>query len=252
MKRRRSESGRHLSRMRARNAVLPSQPPCTSQRRLRGLGRSKFWTRPLPFPEQGRVRVRLSFRWSPNPGATSRGGRRGSGALSVRMQGQYIGGAGLANDPKAVLFQTSATSHRQSSAQANTYEMIQRRAKSADVTTRVGNHTFRATGVSAYMKNGGTLEKAAQDGEPCSLAVRGPPPAVLACPDGNGRNSPRRRTVSKLSGLWRQPGDQRRSSRLRRSPYAGRYRHSLTHSTMSFTCSISGAGANARLSISIS
>jgi site-specific recombinase XerD len=40
--------------------------------------------------------------------------------------------------------------------------MIQRRAKSAGITTRVGNHTFRATGVPAYLKNGGTLEKAAQ------------------------------------------------------------------------------------------
>jgi site-specific recombinase XerD len=40
--------------------------------------------------------------------------------------------------------------------------MIQRRAKSAGITTRVGNHTFRATGVTAYLKNGGTLEKAAQ------------------------------------------------------------------------------------------
>jgi integrase len=29
-------------------------------------------------------------------------------------------------------------------------------------TTRVGNHTFRATGVAAYLKYGGTLERAAQ------------------------------------------------------------------------------------------
>ena len=36
------------------------------------------------------------------------------------------------------------------------------RAKSAGITTRVGNHTFRATGVTAYLKNGGTLERAAQ------------------------------------------------------------------------------------------
>jgi site-specific recombinase XerD len=42
------------------------------------------------------------------------------------------------------------------------HAMIQRRAKSAGITTRVGNHTFRATGVPAYLKNGGTLEKAAQ------------------------------------------------------------------------------------------
>ena len=37
-----------------------------------------------------------------------------------------------------------------------------RRAKAANVTTQVGNHTFRATGVTTYLKNGGTLEKAAQ------------------------------------------------------------------------------------------
>jgi hypothetical protein len=40
--------------------------------------------------------------------------------------------------------------------------MIQRRAKAGGITTQVGNHTFRATGVTAYLKNGGTLEKAAQ------------------------------------------------------------------------------------------
>jgi integrase len=27
---------------------------------------------------------------------------------------------------------------------------------------RLGNHSFRATGITAYLKNGGTLEKAAQ------------------------------------------------------------------------------------------
>ncbi len=40
--------------------------------------------------------------------------------------------------------------------------MIQRRAKAAEITTKIGNHTFRATGVTAYLKNGGTLERAAQ------------------------------------------------------------------------------------------
>jgi site-specific recombinase XerD len=46
--------------------------------------------------------------------------------------------------------------------QANGYAMIQRRALAAEITTKIGNHTFRATGVTAYLKNGGTLEKAAQ------------------------------------------------------------------------------------------
>ena len=39
--------------------------------------------------------------------------------------------------------------------------MVQRRAKAAGIATRIGNHTFRATGITAYLKNGGTLEKAA-------------------------------------------------------------------------------------------
>jgi integrase len=43
----------------------------------------------------------------------------------------------------------------------NTYAMIRRRAAAAGIATKMGNHTFRATGITAYLKNGGTLEKAA-------------------------------------------------------------------------------------------
>ncbi len=79
---------------------------------------------------------------------------------------EYLDGAGLASDPKALLFRTYSRATGQLAGnplpQANAYAMIQRRAKAAGVTTRVGNHTFRATGVTAYLKNGGTLEKAAQ------------------------------------------------------------------------------------------
>ncbi len=39
--------------------------------------------------------------------------------------------------------------------------MIGRRACAARIDTKVGNHTFRATGITAYLKNGGTREKAA-------------------------------------------------------------------------------------------
>jgi site-specific recombinase XerD len=45
--------------------------------------------------------------------------------------------------------------------QANAWAMINRRAKAAGIKTKIGNHTFRATGITAYLKNGGTLEKAA-------------------------------------------------------------------------------------------
>jgi len=38
--------------------------------------------------------------------------------------------------------------------------MIQRRASAAGIRTRMGNHTFRATGITAYLKNNGKLEVA--------------------------------------------------------------------------------------------
>lgn len=41
------------------------------------------------------------------------------------------------------------------------YQMVGRRAEAAGIKTKIGNHTFRATGITAYLKNGGTLEKAA-------------------------------------------------------------------------------------------
>jgi site-specific recombinase XerD len=79
---------------------------------------------------------------------------------------EYIDGAGLAQEPKALQFQTYSRATGQLTGnplpQANAYAMIQRRAKSGGITTHVGNHTFRATGVTAYLKNGGTLERAAQ------------------------------------------------------------------------------------------
>jgi hypothetical protein len=40
--------------------------------------------------------------------------------------------------------------------------MIRRRAKAAGIETRIGNHTFRATGIAGYLKDSGTLEVAQQ------------------------------------------------------------------------------------------
>jgi integrase/recombinase XerD len=37
-----------------------------------------------------------------------------------------------------------------------------RRAKAAGIETRIGNHTFRATGITAYLKNSDKLEVAQQ------------------------------------------------------------------------------------------
>jgi len=77
----------------------------------------------------------------------------------------YIDGCGLCADPKGPLFRTigRGTGRLSGAAlpQANAYQMIRRRAASAGIETKIGNHTFRATGITAYLKNGGTLEKAA-------------------------------------------------------------------------------------------
>jgi hypothetical protein len=45
--------------------------------------------------------------------------------------------------------------------QPNAYAMIRRRAAAADIAMKIGKRTLRATGITAYLKNGGTLEKAA-------------------------------------------------------------------------------------------
>ncbi|MEK2600042.1 tyrosine-type recombinase/integrase [Burkholderia arboris] len=44
--------------------------------------------------------------------------------------------------------------------QANACAMVRRRALAAGIATKIGNHTFRATGITAYPKNGCTLENA--------------------------------------------------------------------------------------------
>jgi len=77
----------------------------------------------------------------------------------------YIDGCGLAGDSKGLLFRTIGRGTGELTMtplpQANAYAMIQRRARGAGIATKIGNHSFRATGITAYLKNGGTLEKAA-------------------------------------------------------------------------------------------
>lgn len=77
----------------------------------------------------------------------------------------YIEATGIVNEPKGPLFRTIARGTGQLSAtslpQANAYAMVRRRAVAAGIATKIGNHTFRATGITTYLKNGGTLENAA-------------------------------------------------------------------------------------------
>lgn len=80
----------------------------------------------------------------------------------------YVTAANLWDQKKGPLFRTftSGTAGRPLSleplAQSNAWRMIRRRAKAAGIETEIGCHTFRATGITAYLENGGTLEHAQQ------------------------------------------------------------------------------------------
>ncbi|SDR63344.1 Site-specific recombinase XerD [Rhizobiales bacterium GAS113] len=76
----------------------------------------------------------------------------------------YVDGGGLRDDPKGPLFRTipnrGGDLTRTSMTQPDAYRMIGRRVAAAGIGTKVGNHSFRATGITAYLQNNGTLEKA--------------------------------------------------------------------------------------------
>jgi len=75
---------------------------------------------------------------------------------------EYIAAAGIEDDTDGPLFRTTgrATGKQHRMTQPDAYRMIQRRAKTAGIKTKIGNHSLRATGITDYLKNNGTLEHA--------------------------------------------------------------------------------------------
>jgi integrase len=77
----------------------------------------------------------------------------------------YISAAGIADDRKGWLFRT-ARGHNgkmlsdNPMSQPDTWRMIRRRAAVAGIAEAIGCHTFRATGITAYLANGGAPEHA--------------------------------------------------------------------------------------------
>jgi integrase/recombinase XerD len=76
----------------------------------------------------------------------------------------YLVAAGIRNDGKSPLFRTAvgrtgnlsgAAMHR-----IDAYRMIRRRTAEAGFRVKLGCHVFRATGITAYLEAGGTLENA--------------------------------------------------------------------------------------------
>jgi site-specific recombinase XerD len=76
----------------------------------------------------------------------------------------YIDAAGLRGGGKAPLFRTAAgctgTLTENPIRPVDVWRMIQRRAAFVGMNVRIGCHTFRATGIRAYLEAGGTLEDA--------------------------------------------------------------------------------------------
>jgi integrase/recombinase XerD len=78
----------------------------------------------------------------------------------------YIEAAGITDDIDGYLFRTARRKTGQLTTnplfQQDAHRIIRRRAKAAGIETRIGNHTFRATGITAYLTNSGKLEVAQQ------------------------------------------------------------------------------------------
>jgi site-specific recombinase XerD len=77
----------------------------------------------------------------------------------------YIAASGIRHQPRTPLFRSitrsgEVTERRYTRQEA--LKMVKRRARAANLPDRIGNHTFRATGITAYLLNGGTLEHAQQ------------------------------------------------------------------------------------------
>ena len=77
---------------------------------------------------------------------------------------EYIEAAGLRGQGKAPLFRSAVWHSGNLTADAmhrvDAYRMVRRRTAAAGFTQKLGCHTFRATGITAYLDGGGSLENA--------------------------------------------------------------------------------------------
>jgi site-specific recombinase XerD len=90
----------------------------------------------------------------------------------------YLDAAGIKEDKKGLLFRTlnrwrQLTSNCMS--RIDVFQMIKRRTRDAGLPPNTCCHAFRATGITAYMENGGTLEKAQ------AIAAHEPPRTTKLC-----------------------------------------------------------------------
>jgi integrase/recombinase XerD len=79
---------------------------------------------------------------------------------------EYLEAAGISEEKNKPLFRSTRGRSRELTARAvsrfDAYKMIQRRAEDAGISSEIACHTFRATGITEYLRNGGTIEHAQQ------------------------------------------------------------------------------------------
>ncbi len=79
---------------------------------------------------------------------------------------EYIEMAGIVGEKNKPLFRTTRGQSRTLTDdpidRETAWAMVKRRAKDAGVSLEIRCHSFRATGITEYLRNGGTVEKAAQ------------------------------------------------------------------------------------------
>jgi site-specific recombinase XerD len=77
---------------------------------------------------------------------------------------EYVRAAGIAGDDKGPLFRSARGRTGELTGDAmhrvDVWRMIRRRASERGMKVKIGCHTFRATGITAYLEAGGTLENA--------------------------------------------------------------------------------------------
>ena len=76
----------------------------------------------------------------------------------------YIEAAGIKDDRKGLLFRSAIRKTKKPTGSPMTRKdvwcMVRRRASDAGIETAIGCHTFRATGITDYLTNGGRIEVA--------------------------------------------------------------------------------------------
>jgi site-specific recombinase XerD len=109
------------------------------------------------FRERSRLMVRLR----------EKGGKRHEMPCHHLLEdylATYIEAAGIAEDRDGPLFRSIDRKSKMLSgrpmSQDVAWDMVNRRARQAGIETAVCNHTFRGTGITTYLENGGVLERA--------------------------------------------------------------------------------------------